>query len=67
MPISPHCELLLEEPMTRETYYDFRKIRGIVLCKAWQIMEQKQVPFHTAMREAWNFVRQEAAKAGALV
>lgn len=67
MGISPHCEMVIKEPMTRELAYDFRGIRGRVMCYAWQIMQEKRVPFRDAIRQAWAKVKEEAAAIGTYI
>lgn len=67
MTISPHARHVLEQPMTPEVCYDFREIRSRVMYKAWQIMEEDQVPFREAIRRAWAWAKSECAAVGAIV
>lgn len=51
-PISLHCQRVLEEP---PKCYDFRNIRGWVMCRAWDILEKEKrtkLPVSEAWREA---------------
>ena len=50
-PISYKCQVRLAEP---PSCWDFRGIRSWVLCRAWQSMEEKRIPFREAIRSAWD-------------
>lgn len=50
-PLSAKCERVLG---TIPKCYDFRGIRRWVMCKAWDIMETRRVPFATSISEAWD-------------
>ncbi len=67
MAISPHAQMVLDQPMTTSVCYDFREIRSRVMYKAWQIMDEERVPFGTAVKRAWDWAKAECAKVGAIV
>lgn len=67
MTISPHARAVLEQPMTTSVCHDFREIRSRVMYKAWAIMEEEQVPFQEAVKQAWDWAKSECAKVGAIV
>lgn len=50
-PLSAKCERVLG---TIPKCYDFRGIRRWVMCKAWDVMETRRVPFGAAISEAWD-------------
>lgn len=65
--VSPHCRAVLQEPMTKELAYDFKRIRARVMCRAWQAMETERIPFRVAISRAWEDIRREARQIGASV
>lgn len=50
-PLSVKCERVLG---TIPKCYDFRGIRRWVMCKAWDVMETRRIPFGAAISEAWD-------------
>lgn len=50
-PLSVKCERVLG---TIPKCYDFRGIRRWVMCKAWDTMETRRVPFAAAISDAWD-------------
>jgi len=69
--VSPHCERILrnfEDLINRkEICWDFREIRAVVMCKAWELMEKEHIPFREAIRRAWDWAKIECAEAGAYI
>jgi len=67
--ISRHCIKKLEdfETNTKNICWDFREIRAVVMCKAWQLMEEKHIPFHIAVSEAWDWAKEKCREAGAYI
>ncbi|HDN81362.1 MAG TPA: hypothetical protein ENG41_01395 [Methanomicrobia archaeon] len=69
--ISPHCEKELTEFLNTEKRpgicWDFREIRSVVMCRAWEIMELEHKPFRVAIREAWDWVKEKCKEVGAYI
>jgi len=65
--VSEKCEIILKKPLTKDVCYDFRAIRQKVMCRAWQLMEERKLPFRDAVRTAWKEIKEECAKIGAVV
>lgn len=53
-PVSEKCERVLE---TTPKCYDFAGIRRWVMCRAWQEMEKRKIPFSEAIRISWSEAR----------
>lgn len=57
-PLSAHCEAVLAKaPLC----YDFRNIRGWVMCRAWDILE-KEKRTKLPVSEAWQEARKVCAR-----
>ena len=69
--VSPHCERILrnfEDLINRkEICWDFREIRAVVMCLAWDMMETSHIPFREAIRRAWEEVKFKCAEVGAYI
>ena len=67
--VSPHCRRVLEgfEANKKNICYSFREVRAVVLCKAWEYMEEEHIPFRSAIRKAWDWVKDECARIGAFI
>jgi len=67
--ISPHCRRVLDgfKSNKKKICWDFREVRAVVLCKAWEFMESERISFRTAIRKAWNWVKDECAAAGEFI
>jgi hypothetical protein len=55
------------EDLTKEVCYDFRAIRSAVMKRAWEIMDKEKVSFHDAIKRAWEEVKKQCWKLGAVV
>ena len=66
-PVSPVCKTVLGEEITKDRCYDFREVRRLALCKAWEIMEKERVPFRTAISSAWDWVKRQCYKVSAWI
>ena len=64
--VSPHCQRVLDN-FRKEICWDFKGIRAVVICKAWQFMEEQHIPFKSAVRKAWAWVKDQCAKWGAFI
>ena len=65
--VSVKCKVLLEKGLDKETCYDFRKVRGYVMCKAWDIMDKERVPFREAIRRSWAETKSECMEKSAVI
>jgi len=52
-PVSEHCRLILENDLPPDVCRSFRGIRSWVMCRTWELMEEKKMPFRQAIRTAW--------------
>ena len=59
MPVSEKCKLRLSEP---PSCFDFRAMRGQVMCLAWKKVEEKKIDFKQAIRQSWEEVRKSCKK-----
>ena len=65
-PLSEKCKRILEDELVKDDcYYPSRRSQH-VMCKAWQLMEEKKMPFKDAMKEAWRWFKDECAKISAV-
>lgn len=55
------------EQLTKDVCYDFRAIRSAVMKHAWELMEKERQPFRTAIKRAWDEVKRQCGKLGAVV
>jgi len=69
--ISSHCEMILRdfEDVTKrkDICWDFREIRAVVMCKAWELMDTQHIPFRVAISEAWDWVKEKCREVGAYI
>lgn len=69
--ISSHCQVLLDDFIDvlkrKDICWDFREIRAVVMCRAWEIMEKEHVPFREAVRRAWRWAKDLCRQAGAYI
>jgi len=66
-PLSEHCRRVLDEALTKERCHDFREQRRWVMCRAWDLMETEHIPFHDAIKRAWDELKERCAKIGAYI
>lgn len=52
--MSSHCRIVLEEGLSKDTCYDFRKVRSYVMCRAWDTMKKEGITFRDAVKRAWE-------------
>lgn len=55
------------EDLTKEICNDFRAIRSAVMRRAWELMDTEKIPFRNAIKRAWNEVKKQCFKLGAVV
>jgi len=65
--VSEKCDIVLKQDITKDLCFDFRRIRQWVLCKAWNIMEERKVRFAEAIREAWREAKSKCAEVSAII
>jgi len=65
--LSLKCELVLKQPLTKDRCFDFRESRRWTMCKAWELMETQKIPFREARKLAWEELKKECAKIGAII
>jgi len=53
--------------LTKEVCYDFRAVRSAVMRRAWEIMDTERVPFRDAIKRAWDEVKRQCWKLGAVI
>jgi len=52
------CKLILDKGVTTDTCMDFRESRRWVMCRAWDLMDKKEVDsFKEAIGKAWDELR----------
>lgn len=62
---SSDCEVVLDEGLIEEVCKDFREIRRWVLCRAWQLLDSKEVDtFEVAMETAWAEAKNKCRERG---
>ncbi len=55
------------EELTKEVCYDFRAVRSTVMRRAWEIMDTEKVRFRDAIKRAWDEVKRQCWKLGAVI
>jgi len=66
-PISEHCKRVLERGLTEGICKDFKEIRRWVMCRTWQLMEEKGKRFKDAISQAWKEAKDICAEKGVIV
>jgi hypothetical protein len=51
-PISAKCAAVIERGATPEICGDFREMRRLVMCRAWDLIEKEKLGFREARRKA---------------
>jgi len=63
-PVSEHCKFVLENDLPPEVCRSFRGIRSWVMCRTFELMEKKKMPFRQAIRTAWAEAKQRCIAKG---
>jgi hypothetical protein len=65
--LSEKGEEILKRGLSKDICYDFREIRRYVLIMTWKKLEERRIPFKTAIREAWAEAKKKCAELGAVI
>jgi len=69
--LSAHCHAILEdfadEKKREKICYDFRNVRAVVMCTAWDKIESERMSFREAISAAWKEVKAKCRDVGAYI
>lgn len=69
--LSEHCKSILEDfedkDKRKDICFDFRNIRGVVMCTAWEKMESERISFKEAINAAWKEAKDKCRDVGAYI
>ena len=63
--LSEHCKSILENfedtDKRKDICFDFRGIRAVVMCTAWEKMESERISFKEAINAAWKEAKEKCS------
>lgn len=61
------CEEALDEGLNSETCGDFRGLRQWVMCRANQLLQNRNMAFQAAMEQAWSEAKESCDMDGSVI
>lgn len=69
--LSAHCKSTLDDfedkTKRKDICYDFRNIRAVVMCAAWDKIESEHISFREAISAAWKEAKDKCRDVGAYI